>query len=172
MSHTVWIIHGFIDHSILLKLPYWELCKGVHSGYFGSFFPTYPHIPRALQRSVWSLEVAAARVAAGEPTIHLPGCECGVFALLQHHRGLEYPPSLGSCFHVLPLLSTISFYLAVYGTERPTTVPGLLASLSVWLAVDIWWCILIKKLQALAAGTNLSFNRLFSLCNPWGCFYY
>lgn len=113
-----------------------------------------------------------SRNATGEPTIHLPGCECGVFALLQHHRGLEYPPPLGSCFHVLPLLSTLSFHLAGCVAECPTTVPGLLASLSVWLPVDIRWCILIKELQAPTAGTNLSFSRLFSLCNRWGCFLY
>lgn len=139
---------------------------------FGSaiFFPT--DLSRSSPKEPLKPWSCLSRSYRQEPTIHLRGCECGVFALLPHHRGLEYPPPLGSCFHVLPLLSTLSFHLAGCVADCPTTVPGLLASLSIWLPVDIWWCILIKELQAPAAGTNLSFNWLFSLCNYWVCFLY
>ena len=67
------------------------------------------------------------------------------------------PPPLCSCFHVPP-----PFHLAGRVAQCPTTVPGLLASLSIWLPVDIWWCILIKEQQAPPAWAQLGFNWIFA----------
>lgn len=97
----VWIIHSFMDHSNIPKLPYHSKkqnktknsCVKVCSQDFGSAIFSPTDLSRSSPKEPLKPWSCLSRSYRQEPTIHLRGCECGGLCIVATSQRLSVPPT-------------------------------------------------------------------------------